>query len=88
MMETNDLVYAAVLRDFKEARRRAALEDLKARLTGKSDDLLPYEAVHDLLQSEGSVSRGLQDIPLDAIVGSVGRYHDFTRSFLPRRESD
>ncbi len=88
MTETNDLVYSAVLRDFQEARRRAALEDLKARLTGKSDDLLSYEAVHDLLQGEGSVSRGLQDIPLDAIVGSVGRYHDFTRSFLPRRESD
>jgi nucleotide-binding universal stress UspA family protein len=88
MMETNDLVYSAVLRDFREARRRAALEDLKARLTGKSDDLLSYEAVRDLLQVEGSVSRGLQDIPLDAIVGSVGRYHDFTRSFLPRRESD
>ncbi len=88
MMETNDLVYSAVLRDFQEARRRAGLEDLKARLTGKSDDLLSYEAVHDLLQAEGSVSRGLQDIPLDAIVGSVGRHHDFTRSFLPRRESD
>jgi len=87
-METNDLVYSAVLRDFKEARRRAALEDLRARLTGKSDDLLSYEAVQDLLQAKGSVSRGLQDIPLDAIVGSVGRYHDYTRSFLPRRESD
>ncbi len=88
MTETNDLVYSAVVRDFQEARRRAALEDLKARLTGKSDDLLSYDAVHDLLQAENSVSRGLQDIPLDAIVGSVGRYHDFTRSFLPRRESD
>jgi len=88
MMETNDLVYSAVLRDFQEARRRAALEDLKARLTGKSDDLLSYEAIRDLLQTESSTSRGLQDISLDAIVGSVGRYHDFTRSFLPRRESD
>ena len=88
MMETNDLVYSAVLRDFQEARRRATLEDLKARLTGKSDDLLSYEAIKDLLQAEGSTSRGLQDIPLDAIVGSVGRYHDFTRTFLPRRESD
>jgi hypothetical protein len=27
------------------------------------------------------------EIPLDAIAGSVGRYADFTRSFLPRRES-
>lgn len=87
-MPSNELVYAAVLRDFQEARRRAALEDLKARLTGKSDDLLSYEAVHDLVQADGSVSRGLQEISLDAIVGSVGRYRDFTRSFLPRRESD
>ncbi|MGC9468398.1 MAG: universal stress protein, partial [Anaerolineae bacterium] len=30
----------------------------------------------------------LQDIPIDAIVGSVGRYSDFTRSFLPRQEVD
>lgn len=88
MMDSNELVYSAVLRDFQDARRRAALEDLKARLTGKSDDLLSYEAVHDLLEAKSSVSRGLQEIPLDAIVGSVGRYRDFTRSFLPRRESD
>lgn len=88
MMETNDLVYSALLRDFQDARRRAALEDLKARLTGKSDDLLSYAAIRDLLRAEGSTRRGLQDIPLDAIVGSVGRHHDFTRSFLPRRESD
>ncbi len=87
-MDSNDLVYSAVLRDFQEARRRAALEDLKARLTGKSDDLLSYEEVQDLVQPDGSTSRGLQEIPLDAIVGSVGRYRDFTRSFLPRLESN
>lgn len=87
-MDSNDLVYSAVLRDFQEARRRAALEDLKARLTGKSDDLLSYEEVHDLVQPDESTSRGLQEIPLDAIVGSVGRYRDFTRSFLPRLESN
>ncbi len=87
-METNDLIYSAVLRDFQEARRRAILEDLRARLTGKPDDLLSYQAVDDLVEPESSVRRGLRDIPLDAIVGSVGRHHDFTRSFLPRRESD
>lgn len=87
-MDTNDLVYSAVLRDFQEARRRAALEDLKARLTGKSDDLLSYDEIRNLVRAESSVGRGLQEIPLDAIVGSVGRHHDFTRSFLPRRDSD
>jgi nucleotide-binding universal stress UspA family protein len=80
--------YVAALRDFDEARRRAALEAIVARLTGKPYDLLSYEDVRHKLRARGMVSRGLQDIPLDAIVGSVGRYHDFTRSFLPKRDSD
>jgi nucleotide-binding universal stress UspA family protein len=32
--------------------------------------------------------RGVHEIPLAAIVGSVGRYSDFTRTFLPRQDSD
>jgi nucleotide-binding universal stress UspA family protein len=80
--------FASALRDFHEARRHAALEAIMARLTGKSVDLFAYEDVRQKLKVKGSVSRGLQDIPLDAIVGSVGRYSDFTRSFLPRRDSD
>jgi len=75
-------------RDFHEARRRAGLEAIMARLTGKSIDLFAYEEVRQKLKAKGSIPRGLQDIPLDAIVGSVGRYGDFTRSFLPRRDSD
>ena len=80
--------YVSALRDFYEARRRAALEAIMARLTGKSVDLFSYEDVRQKLKARGGVARGLQDIPLDAIVGSVGRYTDFTRSFLPRRDSD
>ena len=32
--------------------------------------------------------RGVHEIPVKAIVGSVGRYTDFTRTFLPRRPGD
>ena len=46
--------------------------------------MLSYEDVRQKLRAYGSSERGLQDIPLDAIVGSVGRYNDFTRDFLPR----
>ena len=74
MAEVHDLVYAAALNDFHEARRQAALQDLKARLTGKSDDLLSYEAIREMLRAEDTSHRQLQEIPLDAIVGSVGRY--------------
>jgi nucleotide-binding universal stress UspA family protein len=64
------------------------MEDILARFTGKSADLLQFEEVRRKLRASGTVNRGLHDIPLDAIVGSVGRYGDFTRSFLPRRDSD
>ncbi len=74
--------------DFVRARRRAAIEEIMARLTGKSAKLLSYEEVRERLHATGATPRGVQEIPLDAIVGSVGRYTDFTRSFLPKQDSD
>jgi nucleotide-binding universal stress UspA family protein len=40
------------------------------------------------LKAKETSKSELKEIPLDAIVGSVGRYDDFTRGFLPRRDSD
>jgi uncharacterized ParB-like nuclease family protein len=74
--------------DFRRARRDAALEDIMARFTGRSADLIPFEDVKQKLRVTSTSERGLQEIPLDAIVGSVGRYTDFTRSFLPRKSTD
>jgi nucleotide-binding universal stress UspA family protein len=88
MSEPSKAGYWSALRDFHDARRRAALEEIIARMRGKSIDLLSYEDVRQKLKAGASMPRGLQDIPLDAIVGSVGRYADFTRRFLPRRDSD
>lgn len=79
---------SSAVQDFRRARRRASTEQIMARLTGKSADLLSYEDVRRKLKAKGATVRGLKDIPLDAIVGSVGRYADFTRSFLPRQDSD
>jgi nucleotide-binding universal stress UspA family protein len=74
--------------DFREARQKAAISQVLARLTGKHRDLLSYDAVLQQLGPLGSAERGLQEIPLDAIAGSVGRTQDFTRDFLPRQDTD
>jgi nucleotide-binding universal stress UspA family protein len=74
--------------DFRRARRQAALQQIMARLRGESVDLLSYEEVRQKLKVKGGGRWELTEIPLDAIVGSVGRYTDFTRSFLPRQDSD
>ena len=76
------------VQDFRRARRKASLEQILARLTGKTTDLLSYEDVREKLHAMQGGMQKLREIPLDAIVGSVGRYEDFTRSFLPRKDSD
>jgi nucleotide-binding universal stress UspA family protein/Icc-related predicted phosphoesterase len=74
--------------DFRHARRKAAIQTILGEITGKSANLLPFDKVREQLGMEAIYQRGLQNIPLDAIVGSVGRYEDFTRAFFPRYDSD
>ena len=76
--------YGSAISDFRRARSQAFLKDMLARFTGKSTELLSYEEVRQKLRAFASSARGLQEIPLDSIVGSVGRYNDFTRDFLPK----
>lgn len=79
---------ASAVQDFRRLRRQADVERLLAGMSGRSADLLPFEEVRQKLRATAGADRQLREIPLDAIIGSVGRYHDFTRSFLPRRDSD
>ena len=69
--------------DFRRARNRASLQELVAQLTGKTVELLSYEDVRRQLRASGVISRKIQDVPIDSIIGSVGRSSDFTRGFLP-----
>ncbi len=76
------------MQDFRRARSKALLQQVVARLTGRSIDLLPYEEVRKKLRAGAAKNKKLKEIPIDAIIGSVGRYKDFTRTFLPRQDSD
>lgn len=80
--------YQLAVSDFRWARRKAALVDVLGRLRGERPDLIPYEEVRQRLRGVELPGWELESIPLDAIVGSVGRYKDFTRNFLPRKASD
>lgn len=82
MTETQGIESAA---RFERARRKAVLNDLIGLIRGRSPDLLSFEAVQAALNARQQIeSRTPETIPLDKIVGSVGRYRDFTREFLPR----
>ena len=72
----------------KEKYRRsvvqAQLADLFGLISGENTDLLSYDEVAKRLKARQQISMGTQMVRLDRIVGSVGRYRDFTRTFLPR----
>lgn len=86
-MSADPLQYGQAVRDFRRARQKAGLRELLGRLRGEPIDLLSFEQVRSQLRATGETPRGLSEIPLDSIVGSVGRYSDFTRDFLPREGS-
>ncbi len=81
--------YERALRDFQNARQQAVMQQLLARVRGEGVGLLPFDKIKDQLHPTGeTIEHGAQEIPLDKIVGSVARYKDFTRSFLPKRDDD
>ncbi len=70
---------------FRRSVTQAQIADLLGLIMGNDDkDLVSYDEVAKRLRARQQIEKGTQMVPLDAIVGSVGRYKDFTRTFLPR----
>jgi hypothetical protein len=63
---------------------RAQFTDLWGRVTGQITDLVRFEDVVQLVGARQQIPKGIQSVPLDRIIGSVGRTGDFTNRFLPR----
>lgn len=69
--------------DFFVARRKAFWNEISAFLRGRANRLLAWDEVRGKLGVRGQIYRGVQAVPVDKIIGSVGRYRDFDRAFLP-----
>jgi nucleotide-binding universal stress UspA family protein len=76
------------LQDFQWARWRGDFETIMSFITGAPSQLLSFEEVRKKLRLPPSGREEIKEIPLDAIVGSVGRYTDFTWKFLPKGNID
>ncbi len=83
-MDPNSRLFASVARDdFDRARRKAFLSEVAAFLGRRPNDLLSFEQVQQALPMHSQIYRGIQQVPVAAINGSVDRYQDFDRNFLP-----
>jgi hypothetical protein len=79
--------YVEGLNVFQDARRRAFWQDILSLFRGKSTELMSFDDIKARLRLREESYKGLQNVPVDRIVGSVGRYRDFTSSFLPRKST-
>jgi hypothetical protein len=74
-------------KDFTRARRRAFLRRIGAflRRDPGSNRLLSFDEVKSALGAVEQVYLGMRTVPVEKIVGSVGRHRDFDRAFLPSK---
>lgn len=80
MSRTSDILAQS---DYSDARRKAFWNEVVAFVNRRPNRLLSWDEVRDKLGIRGQIYRGLQTVPVNKIIGSVGRYQDFDRAFMP-----
>jgi len=88
MTKSPSINITQAVQDFRSARQKAALREIVARFTGDSTELLSFDEVRQKLKAQIGPIKVLKEIPINAIIGSVNRYQDFSRDFLPGQNID
>ena len=79
----SDELNSRVRADFSRARLKAFLNRISSIVSGQPTTLLSYDEVKAKLHIGGPIYRGVKTVRVDQIVGSLNRYHQFDRAFLP-----
>ncbi len=79
----SDELTSRVRADFSRARFKAFLNRAFAAISGQPTTLLSYDEIKQSLHIGGPIYRGVHTVRVDQIVGSLNRYHEFDRAFLP-----
>lgn len=73
--------------DFDRAKRHASFQRIFSTFTWKKPDLLSFYEVTKLIRPDSEAYKGMKTIPVDKIIGSESRYHDFSAAFLPKKSA-
>ena len=79
-------IESSAMEDFSKAKRKAKFQGLLSALTWKNNNLMSLYEVTSIIKPKSETYLGMRTIPVDKIIGSEGRYHDFSSAFYPKRE--
>jgi hypothetical protein len=82
----SDEIDARVRSDFGRARFKSFINQVFSVLSGQRNNLLSYDDVKEKLRIGGPIYRGVRTVRTNQIVGSLNRYHEFDRAFLPKED--
>ncbi len=83
----SDSVLSRSSSDFKRARFKAFFNNVRSILSGRPTTLLSYAEVREKLSIGGPIYRGVETVEIKKIAGSLNRYHEFDRAFLPKQDN-
>jgi hypothetical protein len=81
-----DTLTEKVRADFGRARFKSFLHRVWGIISGAPTNLLSYDEIKEKLHIGGPIYRGMKTVEVEKIAGSLNRYHDFDRAFLPRQD--
>ena len=68
--------------DFDKAYFEATIGRIFNKFQGKSNSLLSFQEIMQYVKTKNESYKGMQFVSIDDIVGSEGRYNDFSKEFL------
>ena len=83
MTDDNQLFIERARADFSRARFKAFVNSIWSLIQGQPNQLLSYDEIKEKLRIGGPIYRGVQTVPVKQIIGSLNRYQQFDRAFLP-----
>ncbi len=72
--------------DFNKARSKATISNILHAMTPERQKLLSLGDIRKLIKPKSETYIGMKAVDIDFIIGSEGRYNDFNRTFLPKKE--
>ena len=70
--------------DFHKAHNKTMFNELQHFLNPDEATLISFSDIKKMLKPKNEVYKGMMVVPINQIVGSEGRYHDFDNRFFPK----
>lgn len=82
----NNILNEQAVDDFGKARFKEKILSILNLLSPEKQQLLSLYDIKSLVKPKNESYKGMKVVPVKDIVGSEGRYRDFNKAFLPRKE--